>query len=237
MSGVDDKQPGPTRGFHAIERTDLFREVFDQIEGYILKQGLQDGDRLPSDRRLATELGVSRPLVRQVLKVLEGLGRITAHQGVGTFVSGENHRVAVNEMLLGLTIDNALVRDLLPARAALEIEILKAAFDARSPARIAELGDALAEQAKQLSAADTLEVRLDLAFEAAMGRICGNEILRRLQALLHEMWLTVHIDLHSTREAKAVFHAEHELIFQAYQANDREAALKVMTAHMSALEH
>lgn len=234
---MDDKQPGPTRGFHAIERTDLFREVFDQIEGYILKQGLQDGDRLPSDRRLATELGVSRPLVRQVLKVLEGLGRITAHQGVGTFVSGENHRVAVNEMLLGLTIDNALVRDLLPARAALEIEILKAAFDARSPARIAELGDALAEQAKQLSAADTLEVRLDLAFEAAMGRICGNEILRRLQALLHEMWLTVHIDLHSTREAKAVFHAEHELIFQAYQANDREAALKVMTAHMSALEH
>jgi GntR family transcriptional regulator len=47
----------------------------------------QPGDQLPSERQLADKFSVSRPTVREALRILEEEGRITRHVGLGTFVS------------------------------------------------------------------------------------------------------------------------------------------------------
>src|SRR5215471_4930716 len=117
----------------AIQRMDVFREVLRRIEDHIETNHLRAGDRLPSDRDLAAALEVSRPLVRQALKALESLGRVSAQQGSGTFVQDASHRVAVRELTRGLSFDRGLLDRTLPARIAVDAEVLRAAFERRTP--------------------------------------------------------------------------------------------------------
>ena len=61
--------------------------VIQQIEELILNGVLRPGDRLPPERELATEIDVSRPVLREALKLLEDRGLLTSRQGGGTFVA------------------------------------------------------------------------------------------------------------------------------------------------------
>ena len=56
------------------DRTPVPRGIVEYIQRLILKGGLKAGQRLPSQRELAEQLGVSRPSVREALTVLETMG-------------------------------------------------------------------------------------------------------------------------------------------------------------------
>ena len=60
---------------------------------------MRSGDRLPSDRTLAELLGVSRPSVRQAIKVLENFGRVEVRHGSGTYVRDEPFGLAIADLL------------------------------------------------------------------------------------------------------------------------------------------
>src|SRR5262249_45635767 len=206
---------GHSRHLTAIERMDVFREVLHRIDQHIESNHLNPGDRLPSDRELAATLQVSRPLVRQAIKVLESLGRVSAQQGSGTYVQDASHRVAVRELTRGITFDRDLLDRTLPARTAIEAAVLQAAFEQRTPETLASLRRALDERERQLPD-DPQEAGLDLGFEAALGRACGNEVLRRLQALIHDVWLEAQIGAGIAPGDPAALHREHRQIFEAF---------------------
>jgi DNA-binding FadR family transcriptional regulator len=63
-------------------------DVTEQIRDLVADRGLSPGDRLPSERDLAVELGVSRPALREGLRRLIDLGVIEPRRGSGTYVSG-----------------------------------------------------------------------------------------------------------------------------------------------------
>lgn len=215
-----------------IRRLDLFRAVLQRIDDYIAGNDLKPGDRLPSDRDLAATLGVSRPLVRQAIKVLEGLGRVSAQQGSGTYVRDARHRVALQELTRGLVVDAALLRQVMPVRIAIEVEVLRAAFERRTPETLAELRRELEERERHL-AEDPQEAGLDLTFEAALGRCCGNEVLRRLQALVHDIWLEAQIGVGVTPDDPPSLHQEHRWVFEAFERGDLEEAVNRLRAHLS----
>src|SRR5215831_5821457 len=205
----------------AIQRMDVFREVVHRIEQHIDANRLQPGDRLPSDRDLAAALEVSRPLVRQALKALESLGRVSAQQGSGTYVQDASHRVAVRELTRGISFDRDLLDDALPARIAIDAEVLRAAFQRRTPETLASLRRALDDRERQLPD-DPQEAGLDLGFEASLGRVCGNEVLRRLQALVHDVWLQAQIAVGIAPGDPAALHREHRAILDAFERGDLE---------------
>jgi len=64
-----------------------YHQVIDLIEELIVSQGLQPGSILPTHRELAERAGVSLITVRRALDELAHAGRVTGHQGVGTFVA------------------------------------------------------------------------------------------------------------------------------------------------------
>jgi len=227
----------------AIQRMDVFREVLRRIEEHIEANHLQPGDRLPSDRDLAAALEVSRPLVRQALKALESLGRVSAQQGSGTYVQDAGHRVAVRELTRGISLDRDLLDHTLPARIAIETEVLRAAFARRTPEMLASLRQALDDRERELpgdasEAAEAVEASgagLDLGFEAALGRACGNEVLRRLQALVHDVWLQAQIAAGAPPDDPAALHRDHREIFDAFERGDLQAAVERLAAHLRSL--
>ena len=72
--------------FQPVDHQKTAEAAVEQIEDLILKGLLQSGDRLPSERDLAERMKVSRPILRDALKILEERQLIEARRGGGTFV-------------------------------------------------------------------------------------------------------------------------------------------------------
>ncbi|WP_028473592.1 FadR/GntR family transcriptional regulator [Nocardioides alkalitolerans] len=69
-----------------LRRERLYESLAAHISDFIEAQGLVSGDRLPPERQLAAELGVSRATLSRALASLETLGRIEVRHGVGALV-------------------------------------------------------------------------------------------------------------------------------------------------------
>ena len=70
-----------------IEKESLYLKISDSIYSYIKVNDLQPGDKLPSERDMATMLQTSRNSVREALRILEDRGLIYVKTGSGVFVS------------------------------------------------------------------------------------------------------------------------------------------------------
>src|SRR2546426_8722993 len=81
---------GPQR-FKVIESNgsgQTTEEVVARVSDLIKGTQLKPGDRLPAERELAKQLGVSRPSLRAGLRTLASMGVLKSRQGAGTFVAG-----------------------------------------------------------------------------------------------------------------------------------------------------
>ena len=79
--------PTESMPLEPIAKSSLSQLVVDRIQSFIVDTGLKPGDRLPSERQLAERLSVSRPTIRDALRILEEEGRVVRRVGSGTFVS------------------------------------------------------------------------------------------------------------------------------------------------------
>ena len=82
--------------FHSIEPRRLYRQIADQIRGLIKSGEFPAGSRLPPERDLARQLGVSRPSVREALIALEVEGMVEVRIGSGIYVLAGSDTRAVN---------------------------------------------------------------------------------------------------------------------------------------------
>jgi len=103
-----------------VNRRSVPEDVFEQIVTEVLSGGMQPGESLPSERRLAEVLGVSRPAVREAIKRLTEAGLVEVRQGDATTVR-DFRRHAGLDLLPRLLIragevDLAVVRSILETR-------------------------------------------------------------------------------------------------------------------------
>ena len=77
----------------AIVPRRLYRQVADQLRRLIDQGEFAVGDRLPTERELADQLGISRPTVREALIALEVEGRISIRVGSGIYVTQQRPSV------------------------------------------------------------------------------------------------------------------------------------------------
>ena len=75
--------------FHPVGQERVSSEIVHQIERLILEGVLRPGDRLPAERDLAGEFGVSRPTLREALALLEASGLLTARHFPGLIKAGD----------------------------------------------------------------------------------------------------------------------------------------------------
>src|SRR4029079_17754561 len=74
------------RALHPLNRRSVPEDVFDQIVADVLSGEMQPGETLPSERRLAGLIGVSRPAIRAALQRVSGAGLVDVRQGDATTV-------------------------------------------------------------------------------------------------------------------------------------------------------
>ena len=70
-----------------LQQRRLSDDIVDRLEAMILEGSLQAGERLPAERALAEEFGVSRPSVREAIQKLAARGLLSSRHGGGTYVT------------------------------------------------------------------------------------------------------------------------------------------------------
>lgn len=130
-----------------VNRRSVPEDVFEQIVTEVLSGEMQPGQTLPSERRLAEVLGVSRPAVREALKRLSAAGLVQVRQGDATTVR-DFRRHAGLDLLPRLLIragelDFSVVRSILETRLHNGPKVAELAAERRRPELAGLLDDAL----------------------------------------------------------------------------------------------
>jgi GntR family transcriptional regulator, transcriptional repressor for pyruvate dehydrogenase complex len=197
---------------------------------------LGPGDRLPTERDLALDLGVSRSTVREAIRGLEMMRVLHVRHGDGIFVTSLDAPLLLEAMgfVVQLIRDHEVV-DLLELRAILE----GAAAGLASARMTEEQLRTLLQRLEELDGASTADALLeaDIAFHATIAEGAGNVVLA---SLLHTFSARTYRARHlnaglGLQEALVRSRASHRRIYEAVVARDPEAARASASAHVASL--
>lgn len=170
--------------FAPVERHRAYEGVVAQFEAAILSGDLAPGDRLPSERELTADFGVSRPTIREALRVSESLGLIEVRPG------DPRGPIVVAQPTLGfLRIVDYMLRDSNGLVHLIELRmILEGSAVYIAAGQPAEALDPMREALQQMSSATTPEElsAADSRFHEAAGKASGNPILTAIVGSLRE---------------------------------------------------
>ncbi|MEJ8835210.1 FadR/GntR family transcriptional regulator [Ramlibacter sp. AN1133] len=222
-----------------VESSRLYRQIAEQLRGLITQGEFAAGTRLPAERDLARQLGVSRPSVREALIALEVEGWVEVRTGSGIYVQPPGHRnsTVARKAARGGAADSVEwgPLQLMQARELVEAEVAAlAARHARKP-QLAQIADALARMREEAQAG--VEPRSgDEAFHTAVAEACGNEVLadtvRNYWSARHGplfLRLGDHFENPASWSAALV---EHDAVLEAIRSRDAAAARAAMQQHL-----
>jgi DNA-binding FadR family transcriptional regulator len=149
-------------------------QIAFEIRRYITQHGLRPDDRLGTENELAAEFGVSRPTLREALRLLASSHLIRASRGPGGGVF-----VASTQNATMLETESVSLIELVEARIQLEVPLAGLAATNATDETVAELEAAIAEGRTYRHVQASDEFRLaDARFHREIARTAGNELLR-----------------------------------------------------------
>jgi DNA-binding FadR family transcriptional regulator len=213
-----------------IESQRLYRQISDQLRKLIIDGEFVVGSRLPSERDLALQLGVSRPSLREALIALEVEGYIEVHMGSGIYVCP----LPTPEGEIDLASEEGPL-ELIRARGMLEGEVAAAAAKNASKAQLDAIEEALQSMVTDTRAGRN-PLQSDRLFHIRVAEATGNSVLVGLVAQLFDARLGALFNrLHSHFDHDVVWHEaieEHGRVMKALRARDPELARAAMRRHM-----
>lgn len=210
-------------------REPLAAEVSRRLIDYLMSGEVEPGDRIPSERRLTEMLGVNRPTVREAIKSLGFLGLLEIRQSSGTYFRGTDSDVLYRLFELGLVLGEQGSRDMVRARAELEVVVAGLAAQARDETGVELLRARLAAMRE---CPDEEFPEADTAFHAALGELAGNTVLRDMLKSMRAMIQRGWVERTGTVRPREVAYGDHVPIFEAVAEGDVEAARTAMARHM-----
>jgi GntR family transcriptional repressor for pyruvate dehydrogenase complex len=215
-----------------LGRGPLNERIRTEILRVLAERDLSPGDRLPSERELATRLRVSRPSVREAVRSLQAEGRLVVEHGRGVFVAEPAMQRSLRDSMTHL--DHSL-SELFAMREVLEVPAARWAAQRQDVARLqavqqsfADLDVALHEEPRSF---ERLQ-HLDATFHLRIVQAAGNRLLEQSQDVLNDLLLT---GLQTTLaiEGRAErSRDEHLRILTALMEGDAAAAGRAAQAHV-----
>lgn len=204
-----------------------------QIEQEIVSGRYPDGSMLPTEKEMADQLQVSRPTVREVLRILESSGLVTVRPGPkgGPRVTRPDIPTVTRSLTNLFQYEHVSLADLLEARRAIEPACAQVAASRATPDDIAALR----------RSTDNMRAGLDdgavfwtenANFHLALVTAGRNIVLHTLMTALRELIYRFTVGVPISAEERANTLAEHTTIMEAIAAHDPEAAAQATHAHL-----
>ena len=208
-------------------------QVVAHIRHLIERGQLRLGDRLPAERVLATQIGVSRPTVRIGLRALATMGVVRSRHGSGTYIP-EGPPTLGSEPLSFLAALHGFTREeMYEARRLLEVGAAGLAAERATPDQLATLAD----EVSNLFAALDDPVRFlvhDITFHRAVAAASGNPIIASLVEMVSALYYDRRRETAKQASDRDLREAAelHRRIYQAIRSRDSEEARNGMNEHL-----
>ena len=217
----------------AVEPQRLYRQIAEQLRALMTAGEFMPGRRLPAERDLAKQFGVSRPSVREALIALEVEGWVEVRTGSGVYVLKRAARS--NRAASKLSPAEWGPLELIRARRVIEGEIASLAATQAKRKHIQAIRDAI-DTMQEDTERGVAPLSGDRAFHTAIAQACENVVLLETvqtfwdarRGPLFERLGDYFESVPSWRMAIA----EHETVLEAIRARDAKAARAAMQQHM-----
>lgn len=221
--------------------TEKTRSLKDQavgrIEKYIIQHRLKAGDRLPPERKMATDFNISRTVIRDAVNTLNGLGILQVKHRSGIFVADVNGETVARQLSSLLTLNRHLAKNLFQVREVLETSTAGWAAENCDESDIAEL-DLLAEETNQILLAENnlmLFGELDRKFHLCVARISKNTIVLDLMQSLLTYLAAFSRHTHSIPGRILESARQHKATINAIREHDVQGAKRAMELHLASV--
>lgn len=213
-----------------------FDRVFAYLQERLLSGTLKQGDRVMAERELATQLGVSRPIVREALRALHMLGIVEIRDRVGTIVKRPDASMLKDFFTLALAQQAELIDDVMEARIAIECQAVRLACERATIADFERLQRALMRIGETIDDADSGGAA-DFEFHRAIVLAARSPTL----AMLHESMATLLARSHRSRRElvqqfssmKSYLIEDHKRVFDSIVARDADRAEVTLRRHFA----
>ena len=211
----------------------LYQQVAERIRRQIESGELVAGDRLPAEKDLAQQLGVSRPSVREALVALEIAGFVEIRTGSGTYISGRG------KLLPPMLDAGPGPFELLHARLLIEGEVASEAAMRIDPDELAAVEGTVNEMERMVLAGEHSRAA-DQRFHVLIANASGNSVLAELvsnlwQGMFSPMFYKMS-ELTGLIANQELALAEHKAIFAALATHDPVGARAAMRRHLKSVE-
>lgn len=213
-----------------VTKNSVAAQVIDQLTELIKSGSLQPGDRLPSERRMAEELGVSRPPLRESLRALEYAGIIQTRYGDGVYVKSTEFPLEANPLFSRL-LNQYSLEEMIEMRKVIETAAVGLAAERATDEDL----DALqAIHENSIAYINNMEkfIECDFAFHSAIAEIARNSMLFQSIETMREMMGEFNRELLGSRTYRTDVTGHHAVICGALSARDAGAAVEAMEVHL-----
>ncbi len=215
----------------------MSERVISGISDAVVSGELAPGDRLPPERELAGQFGVSRTVVRDAVKTLSGRGILRVRRGAGNFVADPEEAAPADLAAFagGLAPGGRGFGDLFEVRKVLEAQAAHWAARRRSGYHVGRLRGIVEEAYRHAGDPDVLD-ETDARFHVAVAEASRNPVLVRVMFGLLDLLATSRRETLDIAGRAQLSLDEHERIIEQIEGRDPEAAREAMLAHLISVE-
>ncbi|MDQ3780447.1 MAG: FadR family transcriptional regulator [Chloroflexota bacterium] len=207
-------------------------QIYWAVVNWISATHARQGDRLPNETALAERFRVSRPTMREAIRVLEYSGLVEVRRGRngGLFVGSGAVPQVVGALRTLLLFDQTSLQDLFDAREVLEVGTVRLAALQITPEHLAILAATIRSMEEDLSVEGVIDA--NTTFHLAIAEASGNAVLQAMMTALTK--LLYEVVRHSANDVRTVgLKLEgHRAIYEALARRDQDAAVSAMRDHI-----
>lgn len=225
-----------------VERNKLSDQVANKIQALIIDGNLNPGDQLPPERVLVEQLGVSRTVIREAIRLLQERGLVRVITGSGTYIAEADSAVVSQSLGVLLSRQQSGFKDLIEIRRFLEVEIACMAVKKALPEDLTRLQTALDAMEAAIPAIETspggLEkfVLADLEYHNILAEATGNSLFPVLLSSIVDLLSDFRRKASSYPGAPQAAVEYHRQIIECVREHNVTLVRQVMTDHMAHAE-
>ena len=196
-----------------------------------------EGDKLPPERQITEQLGVSRSSLREALKALEVLGLIESRQGEGSYITNNIENSILKSISIAFRLHGGTVKDIMELRHALEIESVKIICSRGTDEEIQQLKDLVTRMYDSKDESEKL--MLDIEFHNTLIKNTNNMLFQMIAdsiSHLMELFIKGIREVYNKADENMreyYFVEQHRNVVDAIIERNPDKATKLLYEHLS----